>query len=71
MRNAKTLSQNDELDTMLRVQAMMEPEIRDYISSLKQRYARYHMSLEAARKLIDGTMKSASLTAVLYEMRKQ
>ena len=52
------------------MQAVIEPEIRTYISSLKQTYAKYHLSLEAGRKIIDDAMKNASLTAVLYEARE-
>ena len=71
MRNAKTVSTNDGWEAILRVQAMMEPDIRAYITSLKQSYARYNMPLDAARKLIDDAMKSSALTTVLYEMRQQ
>jgi hypothetical protein len=59
------------MDTILRIQAVMEPEIRAYITSLKQDYARYRMPLAAVRKAIDDSMKAASLTAILYEMRQQ
>lgn len=71
MRNTKTMLPGEQLETTIRVLALAEPEIRAYISSLKQQYGKYRLSLEAGRKVIDDAMKTASLTAVLYEAREQ
>ena len=71
MRHTKTTVPGDQLDTTIRVLALAEPEIQAYISSLKQHYSKYRLSLEAGRKVIDGAMKDASLTDVLYEAREQ
>ena len=70
MRHTKSVLPIDQIDTVVRMQAVVEPEIQTYISSLKQTYAKYRLSLEAGRKLIDDSMKTASLTAVLYEARE-
>ena len=56
---------------IMRVQELAQPEIRAYIASLKQTYAKYDLPLRAARKAIDESMKNESLTDVLYEVRKQ
>ena len=71
MRHTKTTVPGDQLDTTIRVLALAEPEIQAYISSLKQHYSKYRLSLEAGRKVIDSAMKGTSLTGVLYEAREQ
>lgn len=71
MGNSKTLPPNGQPDTITRVQCLAEAEIRVYISSLKQSYAKYRMPLDAGRKVIDDAMKTALLTNVLYESREQ
>lgn len=53
-----------------RLQAMAEPEIRSYISSVKAQYRQYALPLEEGRKVIDAAMGEQTLTAVLYEMRQ-
>lgn len=71
MRNSKTLSPKEQLDAVKRIQGLSEPEIRAYISSLKQGYAKYRLPLDAGRRVIDDAMKKTPLTDVLYESREQ
>ncbi len=71
MRNSKTLSPNEQLAAVKRVHGLSEPEIRTYISSLKQSYVKYRLPLDAGRTIIDDAMKTTSLTDVLYESREQ
>ena len=52
-----------------RLQAMAEPEIRSYISSVKAEYQQDPLSLEEGRKIIDEAMGEQTLTAILYELR--
>lgn len=52
-----------------RLQAMAEPAIRPYISSVKAEYQQYALPLEEGRKVIDAAMGEQTLTAVLYELR--
>ena len=53
-----------------RLQAMAEPAIRSYISSVKAEYRQYGLPLEEGRKVIDAAMGEQTLTAVLYELRR-
>ena len=55
----------------MRLQALTQPEIYAYVSSLKQDYAQYDLSLGAGRKIIDEAMKAGALTDILYESREQ
>lgn len=71
MGRGRTVSRNGQLDTLIRLQSLTQPEIHAYISSLKQTYAKYEMPFAAGRKIIDDAMKTASLTQVLYEAREQ
>ncbi len=54
-----------------RLQAMAEPEIRSYISSVKAEYQQYALPLEEGRKVIDAAMGEKTLTEVLYELRQE
>ena len=71
MSHNRMASKRGQLNRTMRVQDLTQPEIRAYISSLKQTYAKYDVPLRAARKAIDQSMKNESLTAILYEARKQ
>jgi hypothetical protein len=71
MRNSKTLSTRGERKTAKRLRDLDEPEIRAYISSLKESYSKYRQPVVAGRRIVDGAMKNASLTALLYESREQ
>ena len=62
---------NSQLPVLVRLQALSEPAVQAYISSLKERYSRYLMPVEDGRKLIDQAMGATSLTHVLYEAREE
>lgn len=69
-RNRSMLRQT-QTSLALRLQALTQPEIHAYISSLKKGRQRYHMSLREGRKVIDEAMGTATLTGVLYESRDE
>jgi len=70
MRNLKTLSPSEQLEAVRQLRELTEPEIRDYISSLKRRYATYRLPLDAGRNIIGEAKKTSSLTDVLYKSRE-
>ncbi len=66
-----TTLKNAQIEASIRLQALTQPEIYAYVSSLKQDYAQYDLSLGAGRKIIDEAMKAGALTDILYESREQ
>ena len=71
MKNNRMVSEITQLDAIMRVQGLTQPEIRAYVSSLKKTYAKYGLTLREARRAIDESMKGEPLTAVLYEARNR
>ena len=55
---------------VLKLQSLMDPSIQTYVSDLRTKYRKYAMPVEEGRKVVDEAMGSASLTALLYEMRQ-
>ena len=55
----------------LRIQYVGDPDIVSYIISLKKKYQKYAMPADEARKIIDKSMGSKTLTGLLYEARDQ
>ena len=70
LKKQKTDTSSNLSSVARRLQAMAEPEIRSYISSVKAQYRQYALPLEEGRKVIDAAMGEQTLTAVLYEMRQ-
>lgn len=69
-RNRSTLG-HTQVSLALRLQALTQPEIHAYVSSLKKGHERYRRSLRDGRKVIDDAMGTAMLTGVLYESRDE
>lgn len=60
-----------QLAVTLRLQALSDPEIQSYLSSVKAKYGKYLVSVEQGRKIIDQAMGKRSLTELLYASREQ
>jgi len=63
--------QSSQFSITLQFQSLMQPEIQSYISRLKSRYKRYHMSLEDGRKIIDRAMGNRTLSEMLHQIRQE
>lgn len=53
------------------IQYLADPDIASYITSLKKKYQKYALPADEARKVIDKSMGSKTLTELLYEARGQ
>ena len=71
MAEARKAERRDMKALLFQIQALADPEIQRYISSLKAKFQRYEMTVEEGRKCIDESMGQASLTDLLYEMRRE
>ncbi len=55
----------------VRIQNLADPEIDSYLAALKKKFERYAMPIGEARKLIDKSMGTKTLTELLHESRQQ
>lgn len=60
-----------QLPVLLSLQALSEPAVQTYVSSLREHYRRYLVPIEQGRKLIDQAMGARPLTDTLYQIREE
>ncbi|MBI2909330.1 MAG: hypothetical protein HYX92_16925 [Chloroflexi bacterium] len=60
----------DTVALMLRLQALNDPSISEYIAKTRSKYGKHVRPIEEVRRMVDEAMGDKKLTDVLYEMRE-